>query len=132
MTDISTAHHDAGHALLAFLNDIGPRSVSIEATERHAGIAKLSPHTGLDDITCAAVLIAGELAEQKAVGRTLRFNWLRDDGPNSDASKARWYTDRLPEPLFARRAAGVKAYDRTRMVRSTLRPSASSTAVRWN
>lgn len=109
----STAIHEAGHAVAAWTFDVEMRLVSIRETDGRAGAVHFNPSGFEDDVTCAVVLVAGEIAQRIASGcrgGEDRFNWLNPDGSGDcDAEKARWFTDGTPDPLLTRRLVDLKA-----------------------
>ena len=88
------------------------RLASIRQTEGYLGRTWLNASGDEDDLTCATILVAGEVAQRIAAGgygsNWVAFNWF-DDWPGGDAERARSFTDSRPDPLAARRLVDLKA-----------------------
>jgi hypothetical protein len=113
MTDLSTAYHEASHAVAAFESGLPVTYLSIRPHEDSAGRTKFDTHSealaGLDDFSCAIIKVAGEIGARIATGSTERkFNWFAEGG---DAEDARNFIARLGgDELDARHWAVVRAY----------------------
>jgi hypothetical protein len=111
MADWETAVHEAGHGVAGWTFNVEMHLVSIRQTEEHAGVTHFNASGFEDDVTCATILVAGEIAQRIASGdRSPRFNWLKDTGGgDSDAEKARRFCDRTSRPLLMRQLVELKA-----------------------
>lgn len=117
--EIDVASHEAGHTVAALVFGIPIRSVSVRPKEDHAGISRLDGR-GAEEMHGAIVLVAGSLAEKKALGHLPRFNWFWDD---HDAEAAR----ELVDVMAAR--DGLDVYDFRRLVELKAR---SLLTARWS
>jgi hypothetical protein len=113
MTDLSTAYHEASHAVAAFERGLPVTYLSIRPHEDSAGRTKFDTHSEalarLDDFSCAIIKVAGEIGARIATGSTERkFNWFAEGGDTEDARNliARLGGDELD----ARHWAVVRAY----------------------
>jgi hypothetical protein len=97
LSQFNAAYHEAAHAVAAHAAGFPLRMLSIHENADSIGITFLGDGDTDDFIACAAVLVAGELGEKKALGQTVRFNWFadagEDDGKHFDANKARAFCD---------------------------------------
>jgi hypothetical protein len=99
MTNLSTAYHEASHAVAAYERGVPVIYLSIRPAEGEAGRTRFDVDSEafgkLDALSCAVIKVAGEVGARMAAGaRTsteARFNWLDDDGDGSDAEDARHF-----------------------------------------
>ena len=104
---MTTAHHEAGHAVMAWVHSVPIRWATIRATKDHAGCNRFAEiMDDILDVDFAAILVAGEIAERIYSFGEVRFNWFAE---STDAEKARWFCDQTEDPLGSRRAAEIKA-----------------------
>lgn len=118
MTDLSTAYHEASHAVAAFERGLPVTYLSVRPAEGEAGRTKFDTNSEgfqkLDDFECAIIKIAGEIGARIAAGATssaeARFNWFAD---SPDAEHARDFIRRRcgeDGELDARQLAQLRAY----------------------
>jgi hypothetical protein len=113
MTDLSTAYHEASHAVAAQALGLPVTYLSIRPDEGEAGRTRFQTDSEgfakLDDFSCAIIKVAGEIGERMATGDTSRrFNWLAEGG---DAEDARSFIARAgDDELGNRQLATLRAY----------------------
>jgi hypothetical protein len=119
MTDLSTAYHEASHAVAAFERGLPVIYLSIRPAEGEAGRTRFDGDSEafgkLDPLSCAIIKIAGEVGARMAAGANTsteaRFNWFADDGDGSDAEDARHFIAQAGEDeLGNRQLATFRAY----------------------
>jgi ATP-dependent Zn protease len=59
----SIAIHEAGHAVAAWTFAVEMRLVSIRETDDRAGVVFFNASGEEDDLTCATILVSGEIAQ---------------------------------------------------------------------
>jgi len=131
MTDLSTAYHEAAHAVAALELGLPVMYLSIRPAEGEAGRTRFDTKSEgfqkLDAFTCAIIKVAGEVGERMAAGATsAQFNWFAEGG---DAEDARHFIASLDgDELDARHWATFRAYAllRTRWEPSRRSPACSS------
>ena len=112
MSDLSTAIHEASHAVVAVELGLPVTYLSIRPAEDSAGRTHFDINSEgfrkLDDLSCAVVKVAGEIGARIAGGATRpEFNWLAEGG---DAEDARQFVARAGgDELDTRRLAALKA-----------------------
>jgi hypothetical protein len=116
MTDLSTAYHEASHAVAAQTLGLLVTYLTIRPHPDSAGRTKFDTDTEgfqrLDDFECAIIKVAGEVGARMATGATTikeaPFNWFSDD---EDAEHARRFIASLGgDELDVRNWAVVRAY----------------------
>lgn len=116
MTDLSTAYHEASHAVAAQALGLPVTYLSIRPDEAEADRTRFQTDSEgfakLDDFSCAIIKVAGEVGARMAAGATTsseaRFNWLSEGG---DAEDARHFIAQVEgDELDARHFAVVRAY----------------------
>ena len=93
MADLSTAYHEASHAVAAQALGLPVTYLSIRPDEGEAGRTRFQTDSEgfakLDDFSCAIIKVAGEVGARMAAGATTsseaRFNWLSEGGDAEDA-----------------------------------------------
>lgn len=66
--------------------------MSTRPGEGDLGRTRLDSSAVEDDMSAAMILVAGQLAEKRALGQLERFNWFADE---HDANHARHFADRI-------------------------------------
>lgn len=113
MTNLSTAYHEASHAVAAFERGLPVTYLSIRPHEDSAGRTKFDTDSEgfqkLEPFDCAIIKVAGEVGARMATGDTShRFNWFSED---EDAEDARNFIARSgDDELGNRQLATLKAY----------------------
>jgi len=113
MTDLSTAYHEAAHAVAALELGLPVMYLSIRPAEGEAGRTRFDTKSEgfqkLDAFTCAIIKVAGEVGERMAAGATsAQFNLFAEGG---DAEDARHFIASLDgDELDARHWATFRAY----------------------
>lgn len=92
MKPTDAAYHESGHGLVAYALKVPIRLLSIRPGEGESGRTRLDPSAVGDDMSGAMILVAGELAERRALGHADKFNWFAD---SHDASHARDCADHI-------------------------------------
>jgi hypothetical protein len=113
MTDLSTAYHEASHAVAAQTLGLPLVYLSIRPREDSSGRARFDTATEgfekLGDFECAIIKVAGEIGSRMAEGETRPiFNLLSEGGDAEDAIN---FIERVGgDELDARHWAVVRAY----------------------
>ena len=71
--------HEAAHALAAYVYNVPIQSVSTYKKDGEAGRLRAKPGASSTELNTAALLVAGQLAEKRALGDREVFNWFNDD-----------------------------------------------------
>jgi hypothetical protein len=80
MTAINVEAHEAGHALAAYYYGVPIESVSTYRKDGEEGRLRIDRRAQpKSELEAATVLVAGRMAEKRALGEREVFNWLDDD-----------------------------------------------------
>lgn len=79
MKDIDVEAHESGHALAGYYYNVPIESVSTYSKDGHAGRCRLKPGAVSSELDAATILVAGRMAEKRALGHREAFNWFDDD-----------------------------------------------------
>jgi hypothetical protein len=94
MKETDVPSHEAGHGVVAHALKVPVTLLSTRAREDEAGRTLLESSHVEDDMTAAQILVAGQLAEKRALGQREAFNWFED---SHDASNARHFATRIAD-----------------------------------
>jgi hypothetical protein len=96
MSRIDVEAHESGHALAAYYYGVPIQSVSTYKKDGEAGRLRLERGAGSvsSELVAATILVAGQMAEKRALGHVERFNWFGDD---VDTVNARDMVDAIVE-----------------------------------
>lgn len=76
---MTTAYHEAGHAVMAWVHSVPIRLVSIRPTEEHAGCNRFDEiMEDIHDVNLAAIFVAGDIADRIYSFREVRFYGSRN------------------------------------------------------
>jgi hypothetical protein len=79
MTAIDVQSHEAGHALAAYYFGAEIKTVSVYSSDGEAGRCRLGRDGTDSELDVATILVAGRMAEKRALGHREVFNWFDED-----------------------------------------------------
>jgi hypothetical protein len=93
VAEMDVPFHEAGHALAGYYYGVPIKTVSVIARDGDAGRCRFE--TVGSELVAATILVAGAMAEKKALGHLERFNWF--NGDDTDTRNAADMADALVE-----------------------------------
>jgi hypothetical protein len=77
--EIDVEAHEAGHALAGYFFGVPIKTVSVYAKDGEAGRCRFDSGAVGSELDAATILVAGRMAELRALGFVERFNWFEED-----------------------------------------------------
>lgn len=95
MKDIDVEFHESGHALAGYYYNVPIKTVSVIARDGEAGRCRFETGAVGSELVAATILVAGRMAEKRALGDREVFNWF--DSDDTDTRNAADMVDAIVE-----------------------------------